>query len=152
MKLEAKRRKVNDSHISSTRSSVDDAQSVIGSHPKVTAHKLRLGREAAVRNSSRARALPTTKKKSQSLDGAQTSILHNHSFLYSVDYITPASTVKLLKMAAEPPATKKCMGGDCDNDAGSLQCPTCLKLGMKESFFCSQDCFKRNWVCSVQSV
>ncbi|KAK3326648.1 peptidase M24, structural domain-containing protein [Apodospora peruviana] len=42
------------------------------------------------------------------------------------------------------PAKRKCSGGDCDNDAGSLQCPTCLKLG-KDNFFCSQDCFKRNW-------
>ena len=41
--------------------------------------------------------------------------------------------------------TRKCEGADCDEDAGSLQCPTCQKLG-KESFFCSQDCFKRNWV------
>ncbi|QIW97729.1 hypothetical protein AMS68_003247 [Peltaster fructicola] len=40
--------------------------------------------------------------------------------------------------------TKKCLGDDCSNDAGSLQCPTCQKIG-KESFFCSQDCFKRNW-------
>ncbi|PSS15325.1 hypothetical protein M430DRAFT_142951 [Amorphotheca resinae ATCC 22711] len=48
-------------------------------------------------------------------------------------------------MASETAATRKCMGDDCDNDAGSLQCPTCLKLGMKESYFCSQDCFKRNW-------
>ncbi|TVY43825.1 Methionine aminopeptidase [Lachnellula occidentalis] len=48
-------------------------------------------------------------------------------------------------MASESSAKRKCMGGDCDNDAGTLQCPTCLKLGMKESYFCSQDCFKRNW-------
>jgi methionyl aminopeptidase len=39
----------------------------------------------------------------------------------------------------------KCMGADCDKEAGTLQCPTCLKLGQKDSFFCSQDCFKRNW-------
>ncbi|TEA18578.1 Methionine aminopeptidase 1 [Colletotrichum sidae] len=45
----------------------------------------------------------------------------------------------------EPPAKKKCLGVDCLNDAGSLQCPTCLKLGIKDSFFCSQDCFKKNW-------
>jgi hypothetical protein len=51
-------------------------------------------------------------------------------------------------MAAEPPAKKKCLGADCDNDAGALQCPTCLKLGIKDSFFCAQDCFKRNWVCT----
>ena len=40
---------------------------------------------------------------------------------------------------------KKCIGVDCPNDAGTLQCPTCLKLG-RESSFCSQDCFKRSWV------
>ena len=46
-------------------------------------------------------------------------------------------------MAADAP--RKCSGADCENDAGTLQCPNCQKLG-KESYFCSQDCFKRNWV------
>lgn len=27
----------------------------------------------------------------------------------------------------------------------SLQCPTCLKIGIKGSYFCSQDCFKGSW-------
>ncbi|CAK9816205.1 Methionine aminopeptidase 1 [Anthophora quadrimaculata] len=27
----------------------------------------------------------------------------------------------------------------------SLQCPTCLKMGIRGSFFCTQDCFKRSW-------
>lgn len=49
-------------------------------------------------------------------------------------------------MTSEPPSKKKCLGADCDNDAGSLQCPTCLKLGVKDSYFCSQECFKKNWV------
>lgn len=49
-------------------------------------------------------------------------------------------------MTSEPPAKKKCLSADCENDAGTLQCPTCLKLGVKDSFFCAQDCFKRNWV------
>lgn len=44
--------------------------------------------------------------------------------------------------------TKRCIGVGCENEAGSLQCPTCLKLG-KESSFCSQDCFKRSWVGSL---
>ncbi|KAF4170660.1 hypothetical protein CNMCM8694_004501 [Aspergillus lentulus] len=44
---------------------------------------------------------------------------------------------------SDPP--KKCCGTDCDNDAGTLQCPTCLKLGVKGSYFCSQECFKKNW-------
>lgn len=51
-------------------------------------------------------------------------------------------------MTSEPPTKKKCLGADCENDAGGLQCPTCLKLSVKDSFFCSQDCFKRNWVCT----
>ena len=38
----------------------------------------------------------------------------------------------------------KCAGVDCQNEAGSLRCPTCLKIG-KETSFCSQDCFKRSW-------
>ncbi|KAK1830095.1 putative methionine aminopeptidase [Podospora conica] len=48
-------------------------------------------------------------------------------------------------MAEEPPTKRKCLGADCSNDAGSLQCPKCLTLGIKDSFFCSQDCFKKNW-------
>ena len=49
-------------------------------------------------------------------------------------------------MGSQAAPDRKCMGDDCNNDAGSLQCPTCLKLGIKDSYFCSQDCFKRNWV------
>ena len=48
----------------------------------------------------------------------------------------------------KPPLTRKCIGVDCEKDAGALQCPTCLKLG-KESFFCGQDCFKRSWVSEL---
>lgn len=52
-------------------------------------------------------------------------------------------------MAEEPPSKRKCLGADCSNDAGSLQCPKCLTLGIKDSFFCSQDCFKKNWVSAL---
>ncbi|KAL9128010.1 MAG: hypothetical protein Q9175_007620 [Cornicularia normoerica] len=48
-------------------------------------------------------------------------------------------------MATVTTRAKRCIGMDCPNDAGTLQCPTCLKLG-KESSFCSQDCFKRSWL------
>lgn len=35
--------------------------------------------------------------------------------------------------------------GDCGQEA-KMQCPTCIKLSLSEgSFFCSQDCFKKNW-------
>ncbi|KAK4983806.1 Methionine aminopeptidase 1 [Elasticomyces elasticus] len=47
-------------------------------------------------------------------------------------------------MTVEAPSKKQCQGADCENVASALQCPTCQKIG-KESFFCSQDCFKRNW-------
>jgi methionyl aminopeptidase len=47
-------------------------------------------------------------------------------------------------MATAAPTPRKCLGTNCENDAGSLQCPNCQKLG-KESYFCSQDCFKRSW-------
>ncbi|KAK7953360.1 methionine aminopeptidase- type I [Apiospora saccharicola] len=40
---------------------------------------------------------------------------------------------------------KRCSGVDCDKEAGSLQCPTCLNQDIQGSYFCSQDCFKRNW-------
>ncbi|KAF1350107.1 putative methionine aminopeptidase, type I [Delphinella strobiligena] len=39
---------------------------------------------------------------------------------------------------------RQCEGADCSNEAGTLQCPTCQKQG-KDSFFCGQECFKRNW-------
>ncbi|KIW07075.1 methionine aminopeptidase, type I, variant 1 [Verruconis gallopava] len=42
------------------------------------------------------------------------------------------------------PAQRICLGADCKNEATTLQCPTCQKQG-KDSFFCSQDCFKKNW-------
>ncbi|KAE8403247.1 peptidase M24, structural domain-containing protein [Aspergillus pseudonomiae] len=48
-------------------------------------------------------------------------------------------------IASELPSKRKCLGVDCENEAPALQCPTCLKLGMKDSYFCSQDCFKKNW-------
>ncbi|KAI4230024.1 MAG: hypothetical protein L6R36_000403 [Xanthoria steineri] len=42
-------------------------------------------------------------------------------------------------------AKKRCLGADCENDAEALQCPSCLKIGITGSYFCSQNCFKKNW-------
>ena len=36
-----------------------------------------------------------------------------------------------------PDAEKLCETQDCNRPA-KLQCPTCIKLGIKGSFFCSQ--------------
>ncbi|KIW51246.1 methionine aminopeptidase, type I [Exophiala xenobiotica] len=47
-----------------------------------------------------------------------------------------------MDQAAEQP--RKCPGLNCDNDASTLQCPKCKEMGV-DSFFCSQECFKRSW-------
>lgn len=39
--------------------------------------------------------------------------------------------------------SNSCLG--CSGEAASLQCPSCIKLGISGSVFCSQDCFKANW-------
>lgn len=49
--------------------------------------------------------------------------------------------------AAQP---RKCPGLECTNDASTLQCPKCKDMGV-ESFFCSQECFKRSWVGTALS-
>ncbi|KAJ1966409.1 Methionine aminopeptidase 1 [Dipsacomyces acuminosporus] len=38
----------------------------------------------------------------------------------------------------------KCKADGCDKQA-KLQCPTCVKLEIKDSYFCSQDCFRKSW-------
>ena len=43
---------------------------------------------------------------------------------------------------------RKCAG--CDKPASSLQCPKCLQLNILDSYFCDQDCFKRNWVTAIR--
>lgn len=43
-----------------------------------------------------------------------------------------------------------CAGADCDNEAGTLRCPVCLKGDLNVSF-CSQTCFKRNWSLHKQT-
>ncbi|RMD42191.1 hypothetical protein DV735_g2953, partial [Chaetothyriales sp. CBS 134920] len=47
-----------------------------------------------------------------------------------------------MAQAADEP--RKCPGVNCENDASTLQCPRCKEIGVN-SFFCSQDCFKRSW-------
>ncbi|GFZ45727.1 aspartyl aminopeptidase [Saitozyma sp. JCM 24511] len=38
----------------------------------------------------------------------------------------------------------KCAGCG-EKEASRLECPSCKKLGIPGSFFCDQDCFKKNW-------
>ena len=39
---------------------------------------------------------------------------------------------------------RTCETPGCEQPA-KLQCPTCIKLNIQGSFFCSQECFKNNW-------
>jgi hypothetical protein len=38
----------------------------------------------------------------------------------------------------------RCQALGCKN-VGKMQCPTCIQHKMPPSYFCSQDCFKREW-------
>ncbi|XP_037752879.1 methionine aminopeptidase 1 isoform X2 [Chelonia mydas] len=40
--------------------------------------------------------------------------------------------------------TRVCETAGCSHEA-KLQCPTCIKLGIQGSYFCSQECFKGSW-------
>uniref|UniRef100_A0A8C2ZC03 Methionyl aminopeptidase 1 n=1 Tax=Cyclopterus lumpus TaxID=8103 RepID=A0A8C2ZC03_CYCLU len=46
---------------------------------------------------------------------------------------------------ASTEARRECETEGCSKDA-KLQCPTCIKLGIEGSYFCSQECFKGSWV------
>ncbi|KAG8013541.1 Methionine aminopeptidase 1 [Nibea albiflora] len=45
---------------------------------------------------------------------------------------------------ASTEARRECETEGCSKDA-KLQCPTCIKLGIQGSYFCSQECFKGSW-------
>ena len=33
----------------------------------------------------------------------------------------------------------------CAKAADKLKCPSCVKMGLKDTYFCDQDCFKAAW-------
>jgi len=45
-------------------------------------------------------------------------------------------------------ATEKkiCSTNGCNNAVDSLKCPICVKLNLPPSYFCSQDCYKKNYL------
>ncbi|XP_065224745.1 methionine aminopeptidase 1 [Planococcus citri] len=47
-------------------------------------------------------------------------------------------------MADTAIASRTCETAECNLPA-KLQCPTCVKLGIQNSYFCSQACFKGSW-------
>jgi len=42
-------------------------------------------------------------------------------------------------------AENQCANGDCKNLASKLGCPSCIKLQLPPTYFCSQECFKKAW-------
>ncbi|XP_023842543.1 methionine aminopeptidase 1 isoform X3 [Salvelinus sp. IW2-2015] len=44
---------------------------------------------------------------------------------------------------------RECETEGCSSKA-KLQCPTCIKLGIQGSYFCSQECFKGSWATHKQ--
>lgn len=53
--------------------------------------------------------------------------------------LTTNITIKIIKMSEFNCSTPNC------NKNATLACPTCIKLGIPPSRFCSQECFKSNW-------
>lgn len=39
---------------------------------------------------------------------------------------------------------RACATPDCTK-AASMQCPTCLKMGLEATYFCGQECFTAFW-------
>uniref|UniRef100_A0A183CNP9 Zf-C6H2 domain-containing protein n=1 Tax=Globodera pallida TaxID=36090 RepID=A0A183CNP9_GLOPA len=57
--------------------------------------------------------------------------------------MTPGAGEKLDEVLS---ALRQCESKDCDKSVeGNLRCPTCVKLGRPDAFFCSQKCFKGNF-------
>lgn len=56
----------------------------------------------------------------------------------------PPRLMKTESPSASVDAQQPCQGADCGEKA-KLFCPTCMKLGLAKTYFCSQDCFKKNW-------
>lgn len=71
----------------------------------------------------------------------KSATLLQHNF-YSSCFLFLFLYQKYIKMAA---SDHTCLAEGCSKTA-TLQCPTCIKLKIEGSYFCSQDCFKKNWV------
>lgn len=67
-------------------------------------------------------------------------------FFFFVSSSTFSSKSKLTMAASD----HVCLSAGCGK-AATLQCPTCIKLKIEGSYFCSQECFKSNWVKSIQN-
>lgn len=71
---------------------------------------------------------------------------HGHSYIErGTSWLTLYPFTYLYMSSTEG---KVCQSPGCGKPA-KLQCPTCLKLKIEGSFFCSQECFKSNWVRGI---
>ena len=60
---------------------------------------------------------------------------------------TPKDTLysQLLRTMSTKVAVKPCSAKNCSNDATTLKCPICVKLSLRATYFCTQECFKKNY-------
>lgn len=61
-----------------------------------------------------------------------------------ITFISPFGEIFFFFSRCSPAMATVCISANCGKEAG-LHCPTCIKLGIKGSFFCGQECFKSNW-------
>ncbi|KRZ50947.1 Methionine aminopeptidase 1 [Trichinella nativa] len=60
-------------------------------------------------------------------------------------YMKHGILVRLLLLFRMSTESQICQRPECNNVA-KLKCPTCIKLNLKPSYFCCQDCFKEDWL------
>ena len=63
--------------------------------------------------------------------------------------VTSNVTKQATKYTEQQSSSYETPGG---GEPPKLQCPTCIKLNIKESFFCSQKCFKGTGTCTRPST
>ncbi len=87
----------------------------------------------------------SVEQSSQAANEASTSIKPDEkSRKRTTERTEHASMHEVYEGMASTNSRRECKTEGCSKDAG-LQCPTCLKLGIQGSYFCSQKCFKGSW-------
>lgn len=57
-----------------------------------------------------------------------------------MDMVESQSEEQLPQQSAE----RACANPECTKIA-TMQCPTCIKLGLEPTYFCDQECFTKFW-------
>jgi hypothetical protein len=65
-------------------------------------------------------------------------------FFFYIELFLSISKIQNSKLQMTETKTHPCWSAGCKNQA-TQQCPTCIQLKLPPSYFCSQECFKKNW-------